>query len=370
MKIPLVDLYAQYKTIKKEVDDAIQAVIKDSAYIKGKYVEKFENEFANSLRVKHCVGVANGTDALFIALKSLGIGKGDEVITVANSWISTSETISQAGAKPVFVDIEENYFTINPLLIEKNITKNTKAIIPVNLYGQPADIKAIKRICRKHKLILLEDCAQAHYATLNNKYVGTFGITGTFSFYPGKNLGAYGDAGALITNNDKLAKSMRMFANHGALIKHQHSIEGINSRLDGIQAAILTVKLNHIKRWTNDRIKRAAYYNRKLSNIPQITIPKVRPKAKHVYHLYVILAENRDELREYLSEHDVATGVHYPTPLPFLKAYKKYRYKRGDFPIASKYQSKLLSLPLYPELSIKEIDFIVSKIKNFYGHKK
>lgn len=366
MKIPLVDLYAQYKTIRKEIDGAIFSAIKDVAFINGKYVEKFENEFAKSLGVKHCIGVGNGTDAIYITLKMLGIGEGDEVITVANSWISTSEAISQTGAIPIFVDIEESYFNINTSFIEDKISKKTKAVLPVHLYGQPAEKDKILKICKKYRLFLIEDCAQAHYATYKGKYVGTFGEAATFSFYPGKNLGAYGDAGAVITDDDNLAEKVRMYANHGALIKHHHKIEGINSRLDGIQAAILTIKLKHIKKWTKTRIKKAIYYNSKLSTISQVITPKTRENAIHVFHLYVIRAYNRDGLRKHLENNGISTGIHYPTPLPFLKAYKKYSYKEKDFPIATKCQKEILSLPLYPELTQKQMDYIINKIAEFY----
>ena len=266
MNIPFVDLKAQYHSIKPDIDKAIENVIAETAFIGGKYVNNFKEEFANLYGVKHCVPVANGTDAIYIILKILGVGAGDEVITVANSWISTSETITQAGAKPVFIDVDE-YFTIDVGKIEEAITPNTKAIIPVHLYGQMADIEIIEQICTKHNLFLIEDCAQSHFSELNGIRAGLRGIASTFSFFPGKNLGAYGDAGAIITNDDELAEKMRMYANHGALIKHQHKIEGINSRLDGLQASILSAKLPYILDWTDKRRECAAYYDEILKEI-------------------------------------------------------------------------------------------------------
>ncbi len=363
MKIPFVDLKAQYKSIKVEIDEAIQSVIKETAFIKGKYVAQFEKQYAEKYGVKHCIGVANGTDAIYISLKALGIGRGDEVITVANSWISTSETISQTGAKPVFIDIDPDYYTIEPGLIEEKITKNTKAIVPVHLFGHPAEIKVIKNICQKYNLHLIEDCAQAHFAQYNDQLVGTFGIAGTFSFFPGKNLGAYGDAGAIISNDDDFAYKARMYANHGALVKHQHQIEGINSRLDGMQAAILSVKLKYISDWNDSRLKNALLYNAMLDGIEDIAIPKINENVKHVFHLYVIRSDKRDVLQKQLSKKGIDNAIHYPTPLPLLPAYKYLGHKPSDFPVSSDYQSKILSLPMYPELTEQQIQYITNCIK-------
>ncbi|MCG8605835.1 DegT/DnrJ/EryC1/StrS family aminotransferase, partial [bacterium] len=270
MKVPFVDLGAQYREIKSEIDQAIASVIADAAFIRGKYVQEFESEYARKYGVKNCISVANGTDAIYITLKALGIGSGDEVITVANSWISTSETISQTGAKPVFVDIDPDYYTIDVSKISEKITSRTKAIIPVHLYGQAAEVDEIKEISDAHGLDLIEDCAQAHFASYGGQRVGTFGRAATFSFYPGKNLGAYGDAGAILTNDDGLAERMRMFANHGCLKKHHHELEGINSRMDGIQAAILLAKLSFIDEWNAARLKRAGFYHELLSEVQDI----------------------------------------------------------------------------------------------------
>ena len=366
MNVPFVDLKTQYNCLKSEIDSAVHSVIEETAFIRGKFVEEFEKAFSDKYDVKHCISCANGTDAIYIALKALGIGSGDEVITVANSWISTSETISQAGAKPVFVDIEPDYFNIDTEKIEEKITKKTKAVIPVHLYGQPAKISKIKEICEKYDLFLIEDCAQAHFAKYNSQKVGTFGIAGTFSFYPGKNLGAYGDAGAIITDNNDFAIKARMFANHGALQKHQHEMEGINSRIDGIQAAILNVKLKYIDEWNGVRHNNALRYNELLSALSEIKIPKIRENSFHIFHLYVIRTDERDELASHLKSKKIGTGIHYPTALPFLPAYRYLNHKPSDFPVAYKYQGEILSLPMFPELSNDQIDYIVSSIKEFY----
>lgn len=367
MKIPFVDLKAQYRAIKDKIDGAIQLVIDETAFIKGKYVEKYEKEYAEKYGVKHCIGVANGTDAIYVSLKALGIGAGDEVITVANSWISTSETISQAGALPVFVDIDPDYYTIDYRLIEDKITPRTKAIVPVHLFGQPAEIEKIKQTCEKHNLHLVEDCAQAHFAEYKGQKVGTFGVAGAFSFFPGKNLGAYGDAGAIISNDDDFAVKARMYANHGALIKHQHQIEGINSRLDGMQAAILSVKLKHILEWNDKRLKNATLYNKLLANVDGIVTPQIRENAKHVFHLYVIRATNRKGLQKYLTESGISTGIHYPTPLPLLPAYKYLNHKPSDFPVANDYMDKILSLPMFPEMAEEQLQYVAEKIRSYFG---
>jgi dTDP-4-amino-4,6-dideoxygalactose transaminase len=368
MYIPFVDLKSQYLSIKSEIDDAIQSVINDTAFIRGKYVQNFELEYAKKYGVKHCIGVGNGTDAIFITLKMLGVGNGDEVITTASSWISTSETISQTGAKPVFVDIERDYFTIDPLKIEEKITSKTKAILPVHLYGQPSNITPIKKISDEYGLFLVEDCAQSHFAEFQGKKVGTFGDAGTFSFYPGKNLGAYGDAGAIITNDDVLAENVRRFANHGTLHKHDHEFEGINSRLDGLQAAILSVKLKYIDEWNKKRSQHAQLYTHLFDEIEGISPPKIRSHAAHVFHLYVIRIEGRDNLATHLKGKGIETGIHYPVALPFLNAYKYLGHKSQDFPVAHEYQNKILSLPIFPEMNEKMIEYIIGKINQFSGN--
>ncbi len=364
--VPFVDLHPQYLFLKKEIDSAVLSVIENTTFIGGEPLTSFENNFAAACGVKHSIGVGNGTDALYIILKSLGITSGDEVITVANSWISTSETISQCDAKPVFVDIEPDYYTIDVSKIEEKITRKTKAIVPVHLYGQMAEIDKISVLCKKHNLYLIEDCAQAHLAEYKGVKAGTTAIASAFSFYPGKNLGAYGDGGAIITNDDDLATKMRMFANHGALIKHQHQIEGINSRLDTIQAAILNVKLPHLQKWNEQRLKNALLYNQLLADISAITTPKIHPEAKHTFHLYVIRAHKRKELINYLAEKGIQTQIHYPIILPLLPAYHYLNHKAEDFPVAASYQDSILSLPMFPELTEEQINFVVETIKAFY----
>jgi len=369
MNVPFVDLKLQYLSIKDDIDSMIFEVINNTAFIGGKYVREFEEKFKNTYGVKHCVGLANGTDAIYVSLKMMGIGTGDEVITVANSWISTSETISQAGATPVFVDIDPATYTIDYKQIEDKITSKTKAIIPVHLYGQAAHIDEIKKICDRHNLRLIEDCAQSHFSEENGQRVGTIGDVGTFSFYPGKNLGAYGDAGCVITNDDDLERKIRMYANHGALKKHHHDIEGINSRLDGLQAGILSVKLDHIINWTEKRIKNANLYNEYLANCKGISLPITRKNTKHSFHLYVIrCSENgvRDKLRDYLKRNGIDSAIHYPTALPNLPAYSYLGHQSSDFPIATEFQDSILSLPMYPELSIEEIKYVCKAISSFF----
>ncbi len=367
MKIKFVDLYAQYLSIKGDIDKAIEGVIKNSSYIGGETVKKFEQEFSSLYGIKHCISVANGTDSLFILMKMLGIGKGDEVLTVANSWISSSETISQTGAKPVFIDIDNLYYSVDENKLEEKITPDTKALIAVHLQGQMCAIGKIKEICEKHGIFLIEDCAQSHFSEFEGKRAGTFGVAGSFSFYPGKNLGAYGDAGCIITNDDKLADKCRMYANHGALKKHHHLIEGINSRLDGMQAAILSAKLPHILEWTAKRIEKANYYTRQLNMLcPQVITPVVRPGTKHTFHLYVIRTSQRDELKSFLADKGVETMIHYPSILPVLPAYTYLEEKGENYPVAYSFQPQILSLPIYPEISTEEIDYVVENIVLFY----
>jgi dTDP-4-amino-4,6-dideoxygalactose transaminase len=369
MNVPFVDLKAQYEIIKPEIDQAISDVISETAFIGGKYVREFENAFSSLYGVDHVVSCANGTDSLYILLKMLGIGQGDEVITVANSWISSSETITQAGATPVFVDIDPDYYSMDENKLESRITANTKAVIAVHLQGQMCNIEVIKEVCDRYNLFLIEDCAQSHFSTFNGRRAGLFGIAGSFSFYPGKNLGAYGDAGCIITNNKELAEKCRRYANHGALKKHHHDIEGINSRMDGLQAAILRVKANYIIGWTEQRIKNASHYQGCLKDIPQVISPKIRPGSSHSWHLYVIRAQKRDELMGYLKEKGVETAIHYPAALPNLKAYSYLGYTREDFPIASSFENEILSLPMYPELTFEKIEFVVDCIRSFYAEK-
>lgn len=369
MKVPFVDLKAQYESIKPHIDKAIADVINETAFIGGKYVKDFESQFATLYGVNHVIPCANGTDSLYIIMKMLGIGAGDEVITVANSWISSSETISQTGAKPVFVDVDEDFYSLDETKLEQVITDRTKAVIVVHLHGQMCNMEALKSICDKHKIALIEDCAQSHFSEFKGKRAGLTGIAASFSFYPGKNLGAYGDAGCMITNDPKLAEKCRMYASHGALKKHHHQMEGINSRLDGLQAAILSAKLPYILEWTEQRIGVADLYQKYLAGIEEIKLPQVRPDSKHTFHLYVIKAEQRDALADYLKAKGIETAIHYPTPLPVLPAYQYLGYTHEDFPVAVKLQKQILSLPIYPELTEDAIRYIAATIKEFYKKK-
>ena len=364
MIIPFVDLNSQYQTIKSEIDLAIQNVINESAFVRGHYVEKFESEYKAIMGTEHCITCGNGTDALYISLKALGIGPGDEVITTALSWISTSEVITQCGAQVIFADIEADYLTIDPEDIKRKVTENTRAIIPVHLHGQAANMEAIISIAKQHELHIIEDCAQSHLGTHRGRNLGTFGVAGTYSFYPSKNLGAFGDAGAIVSNDDDFAKKARMFANHGALKKPDHVIEGINSRMDGIQAAILSVKLKYLSKWNERRRELAAFYTQSFANTPAIITPKVRPDSEHVFHLYVVQTDERDQLKSSLLNQQISTSVHYPTALPFLHAYKYLGHENCDFPVASSVTSKILSLPMYPELRTEQVERIVNLIRS------
>ncbi len=372
MEIPFVDLKQQYNSIKKEVDSAINDIIENTAFIKGKAVADFETSYAKAIGVKHCIGVGNGTDALVISMKALGIKPGDEVITAANSFIATSEAISAVGAKVVLVDINPDTYNIDINQTEKKITKKTKVIIPVHLYGQPADMESILAITNNYNLKVIEDSAQAHlaeYQFSSSKWqmTGTMGDMATFSFFPGKNLGAYGDAGAIVTDDAALAEKARMYANHGRIAKYDHEFEGYNSRLDGLQAAILNVKLKYIKSWTNQRRNVAKLYTSLLKDIPEIVCPQVENKYRPAWHLYVIRTEKRDELQTFLKSKGIATGIHYPIALPNLKAYQYLGHSPGDFPVATSFQNQILSLPVFPEISEKQIHYIVNNIRSFFN---
>lgn len=368
MKVPFVDLHAQYLTIKDEIDAAIADVISKTAFVRGPHVDAFEESWAQTLGVKHCVSCANGTDALYIAMRSLGLKQNDEVITTAHSWISTSETITQAGGRVVFCDTEEDSFNINPNLIEEKITDRTVGIIPVHLYGQPCDMDAIMAIARKHDLWVIEDCAQAHLAEYKGQQVGTFGDIATFSFYPGKNLGAYGDAGGIVTNDDQLAECMTAFARHGG--KGDHMMEGINSRMDGIQGAVLNVKLPHLRAWTASRQKAAQIYDALLSEVEGVEIPSIASECSHVYHLYVIRCDLRDDLRAHFQKVGISSGLNYPKALPFYPAYDYLGHQPSDFPVAYRNQGRILSLPIFPEITEEMIQFVAAEIKQLLSSKK
>jgi len=363
--IPFVDLYAQYQTIKSEIDTAIEQVITSSAFVRGPYVERFEEEFAEAVEGRFCITCGNGTDALYIAYIALGVRPGDEVIVPAHSWISTAEAVTQAGGKVVFCDTDAETYTIDPKRIEEKITPRTVGIVPVHLYGQPSDMDPIMAIAEKYGLWVVEDCAQAHLARYKGQQVGTFGAVGTYSFYPGKNLGAMGDGGAIITNDENLALKMTRFARHGGLKKGEHVIEGINSRLDGLQAAILSVKLKHLPKWTKARQEVASWYARELASLERLKLPTVAKGREHVWHLYVIQHEHRDDLAKHLKVNGVSTIINYPIALPFLQAYKHFGYTPEDYPIAYAHQSKILSLPIYPEISNVQMNKVAHSLGTF-----
>ena len=365
MAVPYADLHLQYQSIKSEVDAAIAAVIRDSAFIRGPYVEAFETAFAAAVGARHCVSCANGTDALYVAMTALGVRPGDEVITTAHSWISTSAMITHAGANVVFCDTDASTFTIDPAAIESAITPRTVGIVPVHLYGQPADMDAIMEIAHRRKLWVIEDCAQAHLAQYAGQQVGTFGDAATYSFYPGKNLGAMGDAGAIVTARSDLAERMAMLARHGGLLKHQHRIEGINSRLDGLQAAILSAKLPHLARWTQARQAAAAVYDAGLNQIEEVAVPQVATGRTHVYHLYTIQHPERDRLAAHLNANGVQTAINYPVALPFLEAYGRLGHRPEQFPNAYRHQSRILSLPMFAEITAQQQKTVVDLIRTF-----
>ncbi|QWR79006.1 DegT/DnrJ/EryC1/StrS family aminotransferase [Candidatus Magnetomonas plexicatena] len=366
MKVPFVDLRTQYLSIKEEIDSAIESVIMDSAFIGGKRIKDFEENFAKYLSAKNAVGVGNGTDALSVSLKCLGVSTGEEVIAPANSFIATSEAVTAIGAKIVFVDCNPKTYNIDTDKLKDTITQKTKAIIPVHLYGQPADMDKVVGFAEAHNLYVIEDAAQAHGALYKGRTVGTLGHAACFSFFPGKNLGAYGDAGAVTTDNDDLAVKIKMYANHGRVDKYNHEFEGINSRLDGIQAAILNVKLRHLNKWTLRRRQIADIYNEKLSDT--VITPWVMPDVTHVYHLYVIqVHRDRQRLIKHLSEHGISTGIHYPTPPPFLNAYDYLSHKPEDFPVSFDLKDKILSLPIHGDMTDEEAVYVTDVIRDFYN---
>jgi dTDP-4-amino-4,6-dideoxygalactose transaminase len=363
MPIALVDLKGQYDSIKPEIDAAIASVISETSFIGGPHVSAFEEAFARYCGVKHCVGVANGTDALFLALRALGIGPGDEVITVANSFVATSEAIRMAGADVVFVDVDPGTLNIDVNLIEAKITTRTKAIIPVHLYGQPADMAPIRTIANQHGLKVIGDAAQAHGAQYRGQPIAQLADITCYSFYPGKNLGAYGDAGAVVTDNADWALSARMLANHGRTKKYDHDFEGVNSRLDGIQAAVLNVKLGHLEEWTEKRRQNARLYNEALAGT-FLTPPHEIADVRAVYHLYVVRVPGgaRDALQGQLKNKGVSTGIHYPIPLPFLNAYRHLGHVERDFPVALQASREILSLPMCPQLTGAQVAYVAEQI--------
>ncbi|MGE3609133.1 MAG: DegT/DnrJ/EryC1/StrS family aminotransferase [Bacteriovoracaceae bacterium] len=361
MTIHFVDLDAQYQSIKSEVKAAIDGILETKDFIHGKSVEKFSKNFAAAQGSKYVVGASNGTSAITVALRALGVGPGDEVITVANSFFATPEAIAEVYAKPIFVDCDADTYSIDISQIEAKITKKTKAIIPVHLYGNPVDMDALMKIANKHNIPVIEDCAQAHLATWNGKGAGTFGAMGTFSFYPGKNLGAYGDAGAITVQDDKLHQLVAMHVNHGRTKKYEHDFCAGNFRMDGIQAAVLDVKLKHLAAWTKKRQELAAFYESLLKPHGFKTIG-VKKEASCVYHIYLVEVSNRDEVMEHFKKMDIHCGVHYPIPLHLQPALSHLEYKKGDFPVTEKAAERILSLPMYAELTRDEVKKVCDEL--------
>ena len=365
MKVPFLDLKAQYLTIKDEIHEAISKVMESTAFAGGPFVSKFEEEFAKLCDCKYAIGVGNGTDALWLSLLALGIGPGDEVIAVPNTFIATAEAITYCGAKPVFVDVDKKTYNMDPALLESAITPKTKAIIPVHLFGQPADMDPIMAIARARGLYVVEDACQAHGAEYKGRKTGSMGHTGCFSFYPGKNLGAYGEAGAVVTSDDALAEKMRIFRDHGQAKKYHHSMIGWNARMDGIQGAVLSVKLKYLSDWNESRRKHAQAYNERLSLRHDIITPHLANYAQHVYHIYAIRIKERDRFMAYLAEKGISTGIHYPIPIHLQKAYSFLGLNKGTYPVAEQCALEFVSLPMFPELIEEQIDYIVDHIKLF-----
>ncbi len=368
MKVPFIDLKIQYKQIEHEVAPMITEAMANGAFIGGEQVSCFETEFAEFCNSNYCVGVNSGTDALRFALMATGIRSGDEVITVPNTFIATTEAISQVGAKPVFVDVYPDTCNMDISKIEDKITENTKAVIPVHLYGQPADMDPILEIAQKNNIAVIEDACQAHGAKYKSRKAGSMGAVGCFSFYPGKNLGAFGEGGAIVTQDEDIAQKIRMIRDHGQRKKYLHDLEGYNGRLDAIQAGVLRIKLKRLDDWNRARRKNAAYYNKFLSEISSVTLLTEAEFTDSVYHLYVILVNDRDKLQKFLDSKGIETGLHYPLPLHLQKAYEHLGYKKGAFPVTENIADHLLSLPMFPELTQDQIEYVVQSIKEYILH--
>jgi dTDP-4-amino-4,6-dideoxygalactose transaminase len=367
MNIPFLDLKNQYKVIKEEIHAAIGEVMENTAFAGGPFVARFEQDFAKFCNCKHAIGVGNGTDALWLSLLALGVGPGDEVITVPNTFIATAEAITYCGAKPLFVDVDEKTYNMNPSLLERAITPKTKAVIPVHLFGQPADMDPILAVAKAHGLYVIEDACQAHGAQYKGREAGSLGQTGCFSFYPGKNLGAYGEAGAVVTNDDAVADKIRMYRDHGQAKKYYHDVVGWNARMDGIQGAVLGVKLKYLAGWNEARREHAKEYARLLSPLQEIIRPFEAEYAKHVYHIYAVRIKQRDRLMAFLAEKGIACGIHYPVPIHLQNAYRFLDLDAGSFPVAETCAEEFLSLPMFPELTLEQMNHVVRGIKEFYA---
>ena len=363
MKVPFLDLNSQHAPLRREFSAAIEEVIDCGAFAGGPFVERFEEDFANYCDCRHAIGVGSGTDALWLALLALGVGPGDEVLTVPSTFMATAEAITYCGAKPVFVDIDERTYTMDPSGLEAAITKRTKAIIPVHLFGQPADMDPILEIARAHGLYVIEDAAQAHGAEYKGRRAGSLGDAGCFSFYPGKNLGAFGEAGAVVTDNNELQEKIRVLRDHGQIRKYHHTMVGWNCRMDGIQAAVLRIKLRHLEKGNELRRSHAAQYDRALEGLEEIVTPHEDPYARHVYHIYAIRVRERDEVIRRLGEMGIACGIHYPVPVHLQEAYANLGYEAGSFPIAEQAANEFVSLPMFPELTPAQVGIVTESLQ-------
>jgi dTDP-4-amino-4,6-dideoxygalactose transaminase len=367
LRVPFLDLNAHHAAFVNEFTGAIREVVESSAFAGGPFVERFEQEFAAYCGSKYAIGVGNGTDALWLALLALGIGEGDEVVTVPNTFIATAEAIIRCNARPVFVDVDEITFTLDPAELEECLTGKTKAIIPVHLFGQPADMDPILQFARANDLFVIEDAAQAHGALYKDRNVGTTGDAGCFSFYPGKNLGAFGEAGAVVTNDAGLAEKIRVLRDHGQSRKYHHALMGWNCRMDGIQAAVLSVKLRHLEQANLRRRQRASLYNEAFASFDDVATPVEADYARHVYHIYAVRVQKRDELRRFLEAKGIGCGVHYPIPIHLQEACRNFGYSEGAFPIAENLAKEFLSLPMFPELAEEQIKYVVRSVCEVTG---
>jgi dTDP-4-amino-4,6-dideoxygalactose transaminase len=362
-RIPFLDLNLHHASLRAELDCAIKEVIDSNAFAGGPFVEKFEKDFAAYCCSQYAVGVGSGTEALWLALLACGVGAGDEVITVANTFMATAEAITYCGARPVFVDVNEATYTMDPAGLEEALSSRTKAIIPVHLFGQPADMDPILEFAREHKLFVIEDAAQAHGAKYKGRTAGTLGDAGCFSFYPSKNLGAFGEAGAILTDNTELQEKLRMLRDHGQVRKYRHNVVGWNCRMDGIQAAVLSVKLRHLDTANSLRRAHALQYNRALAGLGEVATPFEAPYAWHVYHVYAIRAEERDEIIWCLKQKGIECGVHYPVPIHLQKAYQGLGYEAGSLPVSERIALEMISLPMFPELTAAQVAAVALNVR-------
>ncbi len=363
MLVPFLNLKAQHAPLREEFAFAIQEVVDAGAFAGGPFVTKFEEEFARYCECQHAIGLGSGTDALWLTLLALGIGPGDEVITVPNSFMATAEAITYCGAKPVFVDVDECSHTMDPAGLAKAITPHTKAIIPVHLFGQPADMDAILEVARPHNLPVIEDSCQAHGARYKGRRCGTLGLAGSFSFYPGKNLGAFGEAGGVTTNDGDLAQKIRVLRDHGQIKKYHHTMIGWNCRMDGIQGAVLSIKLRQLERGNDLRRAHAARYSEGFAGMPEIVTPIEMDYAHHVYHIYPIRVHNRDNVMQRLEGMGIGCGIHYPIPIHLQQAYASLGYQRGALPNCENAADEFLSLPIFPELTAGEVESVIAAVK-------